>query len=157
VGDAIGQLTQSILNALGPILSPDWGALVALMPIFLVLGVVGPLLSLLALGWFIYVVRRPRSRIPYVAPAPVPARLVEGVPQYPTGEPYCPVDRLIYPFGTTRCAIDGRDLAVICPKCGVGREATLDTCANCGLVLKIEPRMRQLQTAGPPPGGAAAA
>jgi len=157
VGDAIGQIVQGILNALGPILSPDWGALVGLMPIFLLIGVVGPLLSLLILGWFIYVVRRPRSRIPYVAPAPMPAQLVDGVPQYPSGEPYCPVDRLIYPFGATRCAVDGRDLAVRCPKCGVGREATIDTCGNCGLVLKIEPRTRQLQTVGPPPGGAAAA
>ena len=157
MGDAIGNFVNGLLQLLTPIIIPDWGALVGMLPILLVIGVVGPILTLLILGWFIYVVRRPRSRIPYVAPAPVPARLVDGVPQYPTGEPYCPVDRLIYPFGTTRCAVDGRDLAVICPKCGVGREAQIDTCGNCGLVLKIEPRMRQPQTAGPPPGGAAAA
>jgi hypothetical protein len=157
VGDAIGQLLQRILDFLTPILSPDWGALVGLMPVFLVIGVVGPAISLLALGWFIYVVRRPRSRIPYVAPAPVPARLVEGTPQYPSGEPYCPVDQLVYPFGSTHCERCGRDLAVRCPKCGTGREATIDTCGVCGLVLKIAPRMRQLQTVGPPPGGAAAA
>jgi hypothetical protein len=157
VGDAIGQLVTNILNALTPIVTPDWAALVGLLPIFLVIGVVGPAISLLVLGWFIYVVRAPRSRIPYVAAAPVPARLVEGVPQYPTGEPYCPVDQLVYPFGATRCDRCGRDLAVTCPKCGIGRAASIDTCGNCGLVLKIEPRTRALAPVGPPPGGAAAA
>jgi hypothetical protein len=157
VGDAIGQLTQRILDILSPLVIPDWGALIGLLPVFLLIGVVGPMLSLLVLGWFIYVVAKPRSRIPYVAPAAVPAQLVDGVPQYPSGEPYCPVDQLIYPFGATRCEVDGRDLAVRCPKCGTGREASIDTCGVCGLVLKIEPRMRQLAPAGPPPGGAAAA
>ena len=157
MGDAIGQLTQRILDFLSPIVIPDWGALIGLLPVLLLIGVVGPLLSLLVLGWFIYVVRRPRSRMPYVAPAAVPARLVEGVPQYPTGEPYCPIDRLVYPFGATDCDVCGRSLAVICPKCGVGREASIQTCGNCGLVLRIETRARQLAPAGPPPGGAAAA
>lgn len=157
MGDAIGQLTQRILDVLSPIVIPDWGALIGLLPVLLLIGVVGPLLSLLVLGWLIYVVRRPRSRTKYVAAAAVPAQLVEGVPQYPTGEPYCPVDRLVYPSGATRCDICHRELAVTCPKCGVGREASIDTCSNCGLVLRIEPRMRQLAPAGAPPGGAAAA
>ena len=157
MGDAIGQLVQRILDFLSPIVIPDWGALIGLLPVLLLIGVVGPLLSLLVLGWFIYVVRRPRSRTPYVAAAAVPAQLVDGVSQYPTGEPYCPVDRLVYPFGATRCDVCHRELAVTCPKCGVGREAAIDTCGNCGLVLRIEPRLRQLAPAGPPPGGAAAA
>ena len=157
MGDAIGQLTQRLLDLLTPIIIPDWGSLIGLLPILLLLGVVGPIITLLALGWFIYVARRPRARIPYVDPQPVPAQLVEGVPQYPAGEPYCPVDQLVYPFGATRCERCGRDLAVRCPKCGTGREALADTCGTCGLVLRIEPRLRQLQPAGPPPGGAAAA
>jgi hypothetical protein len=157
VGDAIGQLVQTLLDLLRPIVIPDWGALIGLLPIFLLLGVVGPIVTLLVLGWFLYVVRRPRSRIPYREPVPVPARVVDGLPQYPAGEPYCPVDQLVYPFGATRCQLCGRDLAVRCPKCGTGREATVETCGTCGLVLRIEPRMRQLQPAGPPPGGAAAA
>jgi hypothetical protein len=157
VGDAIGQLVQRILDILGPIVSPDWGALIGLLPVYLLIGVVGPILTLLALGWLLYVLRRPGSRIPYVPAGPVPAQLVAGAPQYPTGEPYCPVDQLVYPFGTNRCERCGRDLAVRCPKCGTGREAIVDTCGSCGLVLKIEPRMPQLQPAGPPPGGAAAA
>lgn len=157
MGDAIGQLVQRILDALNPIIIPDWGALIGLLPIFLLIGVVGPIVTLLVLGWVVYGLGKPRGRTPYVDPVPVAAQLVDGVPQYPAGEPYCPVDRLVYPFGTKRCGLCGRDLAVRCPKCGTGREATIDTCGTCGLVLKIEPRMRQLQPAGPPPGGAAAA
>jgi hypothetical protein len=158
VGDAIGQLAQHILDALNPIIIPDWGALIGLLPVLLLIGVVGPILTLLVLGWVIYGLGRPRGRATYADPVPVAARLVDGAPQYPAGEPYCPFDQLVYPFGVTRCDRCGRDLAVRCPKCDTGREATIDTCGTCGLVLKIEPRMRQLQpVAGPPPGGAAAA
>jgi len=157
VGDAIGNFVNGLLQLLTPIIIPDWGELINMLPILLVLGVVGPILSLLILGWFIYVVRAPRSRIPYVEPAPVPARIVAGQPVYPSGEPYCPYDRLVMPPGVTNCPTCKRDLAVRCPKCDVGRKAYIDTCANCGLVLKIKPRVMALEPVGPPPGGAAAA
>lgn len=155
--DAIGQLFQGVIDFLHPILIPDWRALIDLLPILLLLGVVGPIVSLLALGWFVYVVGKPRSRIPYQPPAPQPAQLVDGQPVYPPGEPYCALDRLVYPFGETRCATCGRDLAVICPKCSTGRPALIDTCGTCGLVLKIDRGIPALRPAGPPPGGAAAA
>lgn len=155
--DAIGQLFQGLIDFLEPILIPDWRALLDLLPIFLLIGVVGPLLSLIALGWFLYIVGKPRSRIPYQAPAPQPAKLVDGQPVYPSGEPYCSLDRLVYPPGATRCDVCGRDLAVICPKCGTGRPAFIDTCGTCGLVLKIDRGFPALRQAGPPPGGAAAA
>jgi hypothetical protein len=157
VADPIGNLVKGILAFLTPIVTPDWGALVGLLPVLLVIGVVGPIVSLLLLGWFIYVVRRPRNRIPYRVPQPRPAEIVGGEPVYPAGEPYCLHDQLVMPFGATTCPTCGRDLAVRCPKCGVGRAAYVDTCANCGLVLKIEPRVVQLAPASPPPGGAAAA
>jgi hypothetical protein len=157
VGDALGQLFQSILTFLTPVLIPDWNALIKLLPIFLVLGVVGPIITLLGMGWFVYVVGKPRSRIPYVKPAPVPAAIVDGRPVYPPGEPYCAVDQLVYPPGETRCERDGRDLAVICPKCGTGRAAQIDTCGTCGLVLRITHNVPALRPASPPPGGAAAA
>jgi hypothetical protein len=157
VGDAIGRIVQGILDFLTPIITPDWGALINLLPVFLIIGVVGPILSLLVLAWFIYVVRAPKSRLPYVEPTPARARIVDGEPVYPAGEPYCPFDRLVMPFGVTTCPECRRDLVVRCPKCDVGRAAFIDTCANCGLVLKIEPRVRALQPSGPPPGGAAAA
>jgi hypothetical protein len=157
VNDPVGHFVTGILNLLTPILSPDWGALIGLLPVFLLIGVVGPLLSLLVLGWFVYVVRAPRSRIPYREPGPRPAQLADGTPVYPAGEPYCIHDRLVFPPGTTTCSVDGRELAVRCPKCGAGRPAYVDTCGQCGLVLKIRPAPVGLQPAGPPPGGAAAA
>jgi hypothetical protein len=155
--DAIGQFFQNVLTFITPILLPDWKALIGLLPIFLVIGVVGPLVSLLVFGWFVYFVGKPRSRIPYVEPQPVPAQLVDGKPVYPAGEPYCAVDQLVMPFGMTRCPVCQRDLAVTCPKCGTGRQAWIDTCGTCGLVLKINHTVPALRRAAPPPGGAAAA
>ena len=155
--DAIGQFFQNVLTFITPILLPDWKALIGLLPVVLVIGVVGPLVSLLVFGWFVYFVGKPRSRIPYVEPQPVPAQLVDGKPVYPAGEPYCAVDRLVMPFGMTRCPVCQRDLAVTCPKCGTGRQAWIDTCGTCGLVLKINHTVPALRRAAPPPGGAAAA
>jgi hypothetical protein len=157
VFDAIGRLFQQVIDFLTPILIPDWRALIDLLPVLLLIGVVGPLLSLLLLGWFIYFVGKPRSRIKYVEPQPIPARIVEGAPLYPPGEPYCAFDRLVYPPGSTRCDTCERDLAVICPKCGTGRQAWVDTCGTCGLVLRIDRNVPALRPVGPPPGGAAAA
>jgi hypothetical protein len=157
VFEAIGQIFQGVIDLLAPILLPDWRALIDLLPVFLVIGVVGPLLSLLVFGWVIYALGKPRSRIPYTEPQPHLAELVDGEPVYPVGEPYCPQHRLVFPAGTTRCAEDGRDLAVICPKCNTGRQAWIDTCGTCGLVLRIDHVVPALRTAGPPPGGAAAA
>ena len=64
MGEAIGRIVKTILDALTPIITPDWGGLVGMLPIFLVLGVVGPILSLLILGWVIYVLRAPRAANP---------------------------------------------------------------------------------------------
>jgi hypothetical protein len=157
VFDAIGQIFQGVITFLTPILIPDWRALINLLPVFLLIGVVGPLMSLLVLGWFVYIAGKPRSRIPYTEPAPYLAPIVDGERAFPTGEPYCAADGLVYPAGTTRCDRDGRDLAVICPKCNTGRQALIDTCGTCGLVLRIERTVPALRPAGPPPGGAAAA
>ncbi len=157
MGDAIGQLFQSLINFITPILIPDWKALIDLLPVFLLIGVVGPLLSLLVFGWMVYVLGKPRARIPYVEPQPVAARIVDGRPVYPPGEPYCAFDQLVMPPGMTRCPQCNRDLAVICPKCATGRQAYVDTCGTCGLVLRIDRTVPALRPAGPPPGGAAAA
>jgi hypothetical protein len=154
--EAFQQLWHRIIEILTVFVIPDWGELVGLMPIILLIGLAGPILTLLALGWIVYVVRAPRAKVSLEV-APVRAQIVDGQPVYPAGEPYCPVDELIYPFGAATCDVCRRDLFVRCPKCSTGRPAHVSTCGNCGLVLKIENRARALRPAGPPPGGAAAA
>ncbi len=155
--DALGRLWNSLLDVTSKLVIPDWGSLVGLLPIFLVIGVIGPLVTLIVLVWLFYLVRKPRTRVTFEEgphEAPVGA---DGQPEFPSGEPYCLGHALIYPSGLTRCPIDGELLSVVCPKCGLGRAADIDTCGNCGLVLRIIPRARALRPAGPPPGGAAAA
>lgn len=154
--DAFQQLVQRILEIAAVFVIPDWGALVGLIPVLLVIGVIGPIASLLALAWVVYVLRAPRAKIALEL-SPTRALIMDGRPAYPAGEPYCPVDQLIYPFGVVTCDTCRRDLFVRCPKCATGRPAHVTTCGNCGLVLKIENRARALRPAGPPPGGAAAA
>jgi hypothetical protein len=157
--DQLNQIWNQVLGFMSQLVIPDWGALIGLLPIFLVIGVLGPLLSLLALVWVVYLVRRPRARLavlegPY--PAPIDAA---GQPAYPTGQPYCARDGLIYPFGQTLCDRCADELVVTCPKCGIGRQARVRTCANCGLILQIDKsaQQRAIRPAGPPPGGAAVA
>lgn len=154
--DALQQLVQRILEISTVFVIPDWGELVGLIPILLVIGVIGPIASLLVLGWILYGLRSPRAKVTLEI-APVRAQIVDGRPAYPAGEPYCPVDQLVFPFGAIACDTCRRDLLVSCPKCSTGRAAHASTCGNCGLVLKIENRARALRPAAPPPGGAAAA
>jgi hypothetical protein len=156
--DALEQLWQGILDITSLFVIPDWGAVVGLLPIFLLILVIGPILSLVMLLWLIYVVRAPRTGHVPLDDSPRAAALgADGAPVYPAGEPYCPRDALIYPPRARRCETCGGELSIDCPKCGVGRSAAVEACSNCGLVIKVEPRAIALRPAGPPPGGAAAA
>jgi hypothetical protein len=154
--DHLNQLWTSLLDLLSKVMIPDWGSLIGLLPLLLVLGVLGPIISILLLYLFVYFVRAPRARVAFEE-GPRAALLDDtGQPVFPTGEPYCLADGLIYPSGTKRC-INGHDLVVRCPKCGLGQPASVKACSNCGLVLKVEPRRRPVVAGGPPPGGAAVA
>ncbi len=157
--DQLEQMWNGLLDFTGQLVIPDWGALVGLLPLFLLVLVLGPLLSLLALVWVIYFVIKPRAKL-NVVEGPYPAPLdADGQPVYPTAEPYCARDGLIYPWGDSRCDRCSDELVVTCPKCGIGRLARIDTCANCGLILKVarNSETRALRPSGPPPGGAAVA
>ena len=158
VVDQIGKLWSDFLAFLSTLIIPDWASLIALLPLFVLIGLVGPLLTLAILAWLGYGVTKPRTKVTWnneetkVAP-----RDHLGRPIVPAGEPYCPRDGLIYPFGTQRCDVYKTNLLIRCPKCEVVREAVISTCGNCGLELKIQPRAMIVATDGPPPGGAAAA
>ena len=80
-----------------------------------------------------------------------------GEPIFPVGLPHCRRDGLVYPSGTQRCERCHDELSVICPMCSLGRSAQIDTCTNCGLVLKIETRPLAVRRGRPKPGGAAVA
>jgi hypothetical protein len=155
--DQIGKLWSDFLAFLSTIIIPDWAALIALLPLFLLIGVVGPILSIMLLAWLGYGVTKPRTKVSYVEGVRTAPLNHLREPIFPSGEPYCPLDGFIYPFGTTRCDRDKTLLSVRCPKCELVREADIDTCGNCGLVLKIEPRALIIATDRPPPGGAAVA
>lgn len=157
LGDALGGLWQSFLDFITMFILPDWGALIGLIPILLLVLVLGPILSLLAAVFVVYYLRRPRvGLVPEAEPVAAPIGS-DGKPVVPRGEPFCFRDGLIYPPGARRCSVCGDDLSVRCPKCEVARSASIDTCGNCGLVLKLRPQSGLAPTVQPPPGGAAAA
>ncbi len=156
ITDQINETWTGVLAYLNGLIVPDWGGLVGLLPIFLVVGVVGPLLSLIVLFWFIYFVRKPRVRTAFAdprRPAPLGA---DGQPSFPPGEPYSVREAMIYEAGATRSE-SGDQLVLACPKCGLVRSAAIETCGNCGLTFTIRKSTIAIRPAGPPPGGAAVA
>jgi hypothetical protein len=154
--DWLEQVWNGLIDFTSKLVVPDWGALVNLLPIFLLIGVVGPIVTLLMLAWFIYFVRKPRLRVAFADARRLAAIDADGNPIYPAGEPYSPRERTIYEPGATRSE-SGEDLLVSCPKCGLVRRAADDVCGNCGLSFTLTPTTRSIRRAGPPPGGAALA
>lgn len=150
------QVWNSLLGLTAVFVTPDWKDPVSWLPVLLAVGVVGPLLTLILLGWLRYDLLRPRARTAFADPRRPALRDADGRPVYPTGEPYSPREQMIYEPGATRSS-SGDDLVVSCPKCGLVRSAALDTCGNCGLAFTLKPTTRSLRPAGPPRGGAAAA
>jgi hypothetical protein len=157
IADQISKMWSDFLAFLSTIVIPDWAGLIQLLPIFVVIGVVGPLLTLGVLAWLGYGITKPRTTVKYAEGTRVAPHDHLGEPIFPAGEPYCPHDGLIYEFGTTRCDRDQELLQIRCPKCSVVRDSDIAACGNCGLVLKFEPRTLIVASDGPPPGGAAVA
>lgn len=156
--EALDAVWQTILDITSLFVIPDWGALINLLPVFFFIGVVGPFVTFVVLGTLIYLARRPRVRVAIVEGPRIAEIGTDGEPVFPAGFPYCRRDRLIFASGTLRCVRCSDELAVICPMCSLGRSAHIDTCTNCGLVLKVAPRVVVMtSTRGPRPGGAAVA
>ena len=156
--DVLNGIWTQILEVTAFFVIPDWGGLIGLLPIIVVLGLVMPFLTFVALGTVVYLIRKPRVKLAFEEGPRVAEIGPGGDPVYPVGLPHCRRDDLVYPSGTTRCERCRDELAVICPMCGLGRAAIVDACTNCGLVLKVAPRAIAVRTTpGPKPGGAAAA
>lgn len=156
--DQLNEFWNSALQTASAFVIPDWGALIALLPLFIFVGVIGPFLTFTVLGSLLYQVRKPRVKLAFEE-GPRRAEVdAEGAPIFPPGLPFCRRDAVIYPSGTVRCESCHDGLAVVCPMCGLGRVAEIDTCGNCGLVLRVKTRAIAVRaTSGPKPGGAAAA
>jgi hypothetical protein len=159
ITETLEQIWNTILEITSLFVIPDWGALFSVMlPYLVLLGLIGPFLTFTVLGILAYQAAKPRVKVTFVEGPRIAERGADGEPVFPRGLPYCRRDALIYPSGTMDCATCGDQLAVICPMCGLGRSARIDTCTNCGLVLKVIPKPVAVRTsAGPKPGGAAVA
>ena len=157
--DQLNQIWNTILDITSMFVIPDWSSVIGLLPLLIFLGIIGPLLTFTVLGVMGYQVMKPRTRVRFVDPGPQIARTgADGQPIFPPGQPFCRAHGLIFPAGTARCDRGGEELSVICPMCGLGRPALIDTCTNCGLVLKVDPRLVPVvRSSGPKSGGAAVA
>ncbi len=154
--DSLNQLWSNLLAFSGAFVTPDWGGLIGLLPVFLLIGVVGPFLTLLVLAWVVYGVRKPRPKVAFADPRRAAPLDEDGNAVFPAGEPYSPREQMIYEPGATQSQA-GESLVVACPKCALVRSAAEDTCGNCGLTFTLKPTTRSLRSVGPPSGGAAAA
>jgi hypothetical protein len=158
IADTLEQIWNGILEITTMFVIPDWGALIGLLPILIFLGVVGPLITFTMLGAMGYQLFKPRTKVQFVEGPRIADHTADGQPFYPPGLPFCRRDELVYESGVLACERCGDELAVVCPMCGLGRQAAIDTCSNCGLVLKVKNRPVPVKTtSGPRPGGAAVA
>lgn len=156
--DVLNSIWSEILKVTTLFVIPDWGQVIGALPVVIVLGLVAPFLTFVALGTVVYLARKPRVSVRFEEGPRVAEIGADGLPIFPVGLPHCRRDGLVYPSGTQRCERCHDDLAVVCPMCSLGRSALIDTCSNCGLVLKVKSRAVAVRaSAGPKPGGAAVA
>lgn len=156
--DSLDGLWNTILDVTEMFVIPNWSDVIGLLPLLIFLGVVGPVITFTILGILVYQIAKPRAHVAIEEGAQVARIGADGQPIFPPGLPFCRRHALIYASGTLRCERDGEELSVICPMCGLGRPAAIETCTNCGLVLHVKPRPVPVgRKAGPKPGGAAVA
>ena len=151
----------AFLDWLSTILIPDWNGLIGLLPILLIIGVVGPGLTVLALYWTYELAKRRRGKVRTAEPVPVAAELAaDGSYIYPVNAPYCPTHRLVYPPQMRECQIDGEELLVRCPVDESVRVASQQLCRTCGTRYELGASLAPLvvsRRGRPPAGGAAVA
>jgi hypothetical protein len=135
------------------VVTPDWAALIGLLPLFIAPLV---LLWLFSTGgiWTLVSVTKRGAQLKIGAPLPTPAPLgTDGRPSFPAGRPYDTSEAAIYPNGSTR-SIRGEPLLIACPSCLAVRMAERSICDACGLELRARTPIALERPAGPPPGGA---
>ena len=149
----------SFLETLQTFIIPDWNAVIQLLPILLVLGVVGPGLSLLALYWLYWRSTRFAGHVRWAAVEPRAMELeARGEPVVPANTPFCSKHLLLYPQSAKTCDVDGEELSVRCPIDDVTRGAREQVCRACGTryVLGASDSALVVRRTGQPPKGGAA-
>lgn len=150
---------SQILDFLQSLIVPNWSDLIALLPLLIVIGVLGPALSLLVLYHLYHRVTRKQGRVKLADPEAYPAPLDEfGDPVFPPNVPFCSAHGLLFPGRATRCHLDGSELSVRCPVDDVTRLTSQQTCRACGTryVLGASRSALVVRRAGRPPEGGAA-
>ncbi len=151
----------AFLDWLATVLVPSWSELISLLPYALLLFVVGPILTLLLLGWAWHLLRRQRGRVRRTEVQATSApRADDGRPLFPVNVPYCEEHGLVYPPRARTCQIDRAPLMVACPVDGTVRAAEIRTCVACGTRFTLGAGSSTIVVAsagGPPEGGAAVA
>jgi hypothetical protein len=151
----------AFLTWLSTIIIPDWNGLIGLLPILIVLGVIGPALSLLAAYWVYVLASNRRGKVRIDDPVPTEAALLaDGTYDYPPNVPYCATHHLIYPATMRECPIDSEELQVRCPVDGAVRVASQQICRSCGTRYQLGAAVAPIVVSrrnAPPAGGAAIA
>jgi len=149
------------LDWLTTVLVPSWGELIGLLPFFTVVGIIGPIISIVALMWVWYLLHRSRGHVRHHEAQAIPAPLGdEGRALFAPNVPYCEVHALLYPPQARQCEIDRADLSVACPIDGTVRAAGIEVCPGCGTRYVLGATSSPVVIAsqgGPPEGGAAVA
>ena len=161
IGSGLERAWDGFLDFLARIIIPNWGDVINVLPILVVLGLLGPALTLLGLLWVHYLFTRKRGRVRVADPEPVPAeRDREGFLIVPPNTPFCPRDGLLYPTNATRCDVCREELVVRCPVDGTPRTAREQLCRACGTKYVLGATNTAItvrRSSGPPEGGAAVA
>jgi hypothetical protein len=151
----------AFLQWLSTILIPDWNGLIGLLPILLIVGVVGPGLTILALYWIYVRLNDRRGRVRTDEPQPLAiAPAADGTYAYPANVPYCPTHHLAYPPTARECTIDREELLVRCPVDDSVRVAGQQLCRTCGTRYQLGASLAPIvvrRRGTPPAGGAAVA
>ena len=65
--DVLNEIWTQILTVTAVFVMPDWGVVIRWLPIIILLGLVVPFLTFVALGSLIYVARKPRTKVVFEA------------------------------------------------------------------------------------------
>ena len=102
--DTLNQIWTQILALTQVFVMPDWGKLVGLLPVFVLIGLIGPFITFTMLGAMVYLIRRPRVQVTFVE-GPRQAEIGPG------GEPDLPGRPAPLPAPRARLSIPGRPAA----------------------------------------------